>query len=416
VALLTRNGEPSPPRIAQAVILCGGLGTRLGELTRETPKPLLPVAGRPFLEILIQEITRYDVSRFLLLAAFRSEQIESFAREVGQRIGRDIIVEVAIEPDQAGTGGALYHARDRLDEVFYLFNGDTFLDTPLDQLARLAQDPEVIGALALRRLEAAGRYGVVDLEGDRITAFGRVAAPDEPAWINGGVAVFRRTFVDGLAAQGSFERDNLPGLAAAGRLRGLPVTGFFLDIGVPEDFARAQTEIQASRRRPAVFFDRDGVLNVNHGHVGTRDRFEWIEGAREAIALVNARGYYAFVVTNQAGIGKGFYSEADYHQLTRHIRDDLAEAGARIDDERYCPFHLEAVDEAYRRDSDWRKPRPGMLNDLIAKWPVDVASSVMIGDNLTDMEAAEAAGVAGHLFSGGRLDAFVADILEGRTA
>lgn len=397
-------------KIEQAVILCGGLGSRLGELTAQTPKPLLPVAGAPFLEALVREISRYGVKRFLLLAAYRSEQIERFAVETPARLGRDdLTITVSIEPDQAGTGGALFHARDALDEAFYLFNGDTLLDTRLPDLARLLDDADAIGALALRPLPEAGRYGVTVLEGDHITRFGVRSDAAGPVLINGGVAAFRKTFVDLLKPQGSFEADVLPGLAESGRLRGLATDGYFIDIGVPEDYARAQTEVPDFQRRPALFLDRDGVLNHDHGHVGSIDRFEWIDGAREAVTLANREGWYVFVVTNQAGIGKGLYGHDDYRAVMNHLRSGVAEVGGWIDDVRYCPDHPEAVIETHRRVSDWRKPAPGMLLDLMRSWPVDVARSLMIGDRETDLQAAAAAGVSSLLFEGGRLDDFIRD-------
>jgi D-glycero-D-manno-heptose 1,7-bisphosphate phosphatase len=400
-------------QIEQAVILCGGLGTRLGELTARTPKPLLPVADAPFLEILVREISRYGVRRFLLLAAFHSEQIEEFARNTPERLGRtDLEISVSIEPDQAGTGGALFHAREALDDAFYLFNGDTLLDTPLADLARLLDDPEAVGALALRPLPEAGRYGVTVLEDDRVTRFGVRSDAPGPVLINGGVAAFRKTFLNSLGPKGSFEADALPGLAKTGRLRGLATRGFFIDIGVPDDFSRAQTEVPEFQRRPALFLDRDGVINHDHGHVGTVERFEWIDGAREAIRAANRAGWYVFIVTNQAGIGKGLYGHDDYRTVMDHIRAGVAEAGGWIDDIRYCPDHPEAVVEAHRRHTDWRKPGPGMLLDLMRLWPVDAARSVMIGDRDTDMRAAVAAGVRGRLFTNGRLDDLVRGVLQ----
>lgn len=399
--------------IRQAVILCGGLGTRLGGLTRDTPKPLLPVDGTPFLQMLLQEITRYGIDRFLLLAAYKSEQFQDFADQAAQAIGRSVTVEVAIEPDQSGTGGALFHARERLDDAFYLFNGDTLLDVPLDALARKLADPRNIGCLALRYVSDASRYGVVDVEADRVVRFGRPSLPGEAAWINGGVAAFRRSFVDRLQPQGAFEAKALPDLAREGALAVIKAKGFFIDIGVPADFERGQTEIPDYRRRPAVFFDRDGVINRDHGHVGHVERFEWMPGAREAVAMVNSKGFYAFLVTNQAGIAKGLYSEADYVELHRHMRAELSQWGARFDDERYCPFHPDGVDPVYRKASEWRKPGPGMLLDLMRFWPVDKARSVMIGDRDSDMKAAAAAGIAGRLFTGKeRLDEFVSTVLN----
>lgn len=408
----TRDQDMTLP-IRQAVILCGGLGTRLAGLTQNTPKPLLPVGGVPFLQLLIQEITRYGIDQFLLLAAYKAEQFEAFAAQIGQALGRRITIEVAVEPEQAGTGGALFHAREKLDDAFYLFNGDTLLDVPLDGLANQLADPRNIGCLALRHVPDASRYGVVDVAAGQIVRFGRTPAPGEAAWINGGVAAFRRSFVDRLQPQGAFETQALPDLAREGALAAVKAQGFFIDIGVPADFQRSQAAIPEYRRRPAVFFDRDGVINRDHGHVGQLDRFEWIPGAREAVAMVNAKGFYAFVVTNQAGIAKGLYSEADYHRLTQHMRAGLSQAGARFDDERYCPFHPDGVRPAYRQASDWRKPAPGMLLDLMKFWPIDKARSVMIGDRDSDMQAAAAAGIQGHLFTGERpLDETLSRILK----
>ncbi len=169
------------------------------------------------------------------------------------------------------------------------------------------------------------------------------------------------------------------------------------------------------KTRGAVFLDRDGVLNVDRGYIGSVDRFEWIAGARDAVRRINGSGLYAFIVTNQSGIARGFYTEADYRRVRGKLEADLAEIGAHIDDERFCPYHPEGSIDAYRTHSDWRKPQPGMLLDLMKHWPVDPARSVMIGDKDTDMAAAAAAGIPGHLFSGGNLDQFLSPILQDLT-
>lgn len=396
-----------------AVILCGGLGTRLGSLTRATPKPLLPVGDRPFLEILIQEIARSGVRDFLLLASHMADQISSFAALAAEHLGGDLRIEVAVEQGQAGTGGALYQARDRLPDTFLLFNGDSLLDCRLHELGRLMADtPDLIGALALRHVEDSGRFGSVVLSGDTIERFDEKKPDAGPGLINGGVGLFRRTILDFMTDDCSLERDVLPHVVARGQLGGKVSDGYFIDIGLPETYQESQQSLLAHRRRKAVFLDRDGVLNVDHAHVGTIDRFAFTEGAIDALRLFNRLGYYIFVVTNQAGIAKEKYTTEDYWRLRDHIRNALFAAGAQIDDERYCPFHPEATLEQWRRESDWRKPGSGMLRDLLRCWPIELQGSFLIGDQATDIVAAEALGLPGFQFAGGNLLDFAESCLE----
>ena len=168
----------------------------------------------------------------------------------------------------------------------------------------------------------------------------------------------------------------------------------------------------ASRRRPAVFLDRDGVLNVERGYVHAPQEVEWVLGAKAAVKLLNDAGFYVFVVTNQAGVAKGLYGEEAVGALHRWMADELAAEGAWIDDWRYCPYHPEGNVAAYRAQHPWRKPNPGMLLDLLANWPVEREGSFLIGDKVSDIEAAAAAGVPGYLFEGGNLAAFVAERLR----
>ncbi len=174
---------------------------------------------------------------------------------------------------------------------------------------------------------------------------------------------------------------------------------------------RASPQLSALDRRPAVFLDRDGVLNEDFGYVGKVERVVMMPGAGAAVRRINAAGYFAFVVTNQSGIARGLYSEADYFAVRAHIHHVLEGEGGRIDAERYCPFHPEGLLPAFRHDSPWRKPKAGMLLDLMATFPVDPARSFLIGDKASDLEAAAAAGIAGYLFPGGDLDAFLAPLL-----
>ena len=163
--------------------------------------------------------------------------------------------------------------------------------------------------------------------------------------------------------------------------------------------------------KPAAFFDRDGVINLDHGYVGSSDRFDLVDGAAAAIRLCRAEGYLVFVVTNQAGVAHGYFDERAVKALNNHMRTLLAEDGADLDDIRYCPHHPDAKDPAYRKDCSWRKPQPGMILDIAKSWPVDLAHSFLIGNKESDLKAAHAAHIPGFLYCEGPLDRFVAHVI-----
>lgn len=400
--------------VSQCAILAGGLGTRLGSLTERTPKPLLTRAGRPFLAWLMRELSRFGVSEFVLLTGHLSEEIERALPAIQAMLPRRVTISISREPARAGTGGAVFHARDRLAERFLLCNGDSLFDTNLAALlsAAAADEPDVVGRMLMRRLPDASRYGVVTVEGDRVTSFSERPAPGTPGIINAGVYLCRRAMLAALTPDCSLEADILPALAGAGALRGTVGEGYFRDIGVPGDFDRADDELLALRGRKALFLDRDGVINHDHGYVGSRDRFDWIPGALDAIRHATDTGWHVFVVTNQSGVARGKYGNDDVSALLTWIGGEARRHGGTIDDWRHCPFHPDATVPAFRAHSDWRKPAPGMLLDLIRAWELDLSRCVMIGDQDSDLQAAAAAGVEGHRFPGGNLLSFLNPILD----
>ena len=165
----------------------------------------------------------------------------------------------------------------------------------------------------------------------------------------------------------------------------------------------------------AVFLDRDGVLNVDHGYVCEPERLEWIPGAREAVAALTAAGLKVLVVTNQSGVARGYFTEAQVDVFHAALQAGLAEAGGRIDAFYVAPHHEAAVEDRYRHpDHPDRKPNPGMILRGLADWSLAPEETVLVGDKASDVEAARRAGVEGLRFRGGDLSVFLRETLGDR--
>lgn len=230
--------------ITQAMILAGGTGTRLGELTKNTPKPLLEVGGRAFLEYIIWNLRRQGIGEILLSVGHLAERIRE---HFGDGTNFGVRIEYVIEDVPAGTGGPLRLAGDRLQERLFVLNGDTMFDVNYTDLAGLCKG-EVITAMALRTVEDCSRFGQVVRAGEVITGFSE-KPPAAPGSINGGVYAMNRRIVDYIPSVScSLERDVLPVLARRGLLHGREYDGMFIDIGVPDSLARGHKVLPAWMR------------------------------------------------------------------------------------------------------------------------------------------------------------------------
>lgn len=161
----------------------------------------------------------------------------------------------------------------------------------------------------------------------------------------------------------------------------------------------------------AAFFDRDGVLNVDKSYLYRIEDLEWIDGAKEALAYLTQQGYTIFVMTNQSGIARGYYSVDDMNKLHDFMAQQVAAAGGKIEKFYYCPHLPEGKIAEYAVECDCRKPKPGLILRAFEEYDIDKDNAFLIGDKPRDVESAEAAGIKGYLFSGGNLLNFVKEIV-----
>ena len=309
----------SLPHITKAVVLAGGRGTRLGNLTTDMPKPLLPVGGIPFLEYVIWNLTRWGITDIILSTGYCATAIrEHFGN--GKNIGARITY--AEESSPLGTGGGVRFAAANLAEPFFVLNGDTLLDCQFHALADLTLRSGAKAGLALRNVPDVGRFGSIALSGDLIQGFYEKGISG-PGLINGGIYVLTPEAVSMLPpGVSSLETDLFPLLADKGKLAGLTCNGFFLDMGLPSTYAEAQTLLPAWRRKAtvrAVVLDRDGTIIVEKNYLHEPDEVELLPGAVEGLKLLQQNGFRLLVATNQAGIGRGYYSLYDMHAVNKRL-------------------------------------------------------------------------------------------------
>ena len=165
-------------------------------------------------------------------------------------------------------------------------------------------------------------------------------------------------------------------------------------------------------RRGAVFLDRDQTLTIDHGYTHLVDDFAWMPGAPDALRLFHRHGIACFIVTNQGGIGRDIFTAAQMQAFNDHLVAQAGLAGGHIQDIAHCPHHPEAASPAMQTPCDCRKPAPGLLLGLAAKWHIDLTASVMIGDRDSDVAAGRAAGCHAYLFDGSDLAKLARQVID----
>ena len=373
----------------ECVVLAGGMGTRLRSVVADLPKCLAPVAGRPFLDWLLDDLEGAGAGHIILSLGYLHEAVEKHLAEHPRKAR----ISCVVEDTPLGTGGGVRLALTKAteDDVFML-NGDTFFGVDYAAMGTFHGSSKATATLALKPMRDFSRYGEVRCgEDGRITAF-REKQPCAEGLINGGVYLLRR---DALAAKPdrfSLEKDFFEPLAAEGSLAGFRSEGYFIDIGIPEDYARAQRDFSTGAWRPyrydALLLDRDGVINVLRpgDYVKAPEEFVFCDGAREALRLLEPLFRRIVIVTNQRGVGRGLMSSADLEAIHAGMLEKIREAGGRIDDIYICT----ATDP----DDPRRKPNPGMAAEVLADYPdVDFRRSIMVGDSDSDREFASRAGI-----------------------
>lgn len=377
----------------EAIILAGGMGTRIRERVPDLPKVLAPVNGVPFLDYVLNMLVRYGVDRFILAVGYKAPAILS--RYGSEYMG--VPVDYSFESSPLGTGGAIKSAMAFCTgERCIVVNGDTLCDVNLSAMEQCHIAAGRAVTVCVKPMRGFERYGNVEVKDGRVKAF-HEKEKCEFGKINAGVYIVEKKLIDSIdKSVFSFERDVLEN--TSNHITAFETNGYFIDIGVPQDYDRAQQELSRSIKVGAVFLDRDGTLNSEVDYLSSPEDFRFIYGAARALRAIHCKGYLAIVVTNQAGVAKGYYAESAIGKLHGHIDRLLKKEGTYIDAYYYCPHHPNATVEKYRLQCPCRKPGTGMIEKAVSDFAakgieIDLAASLMVGDTENDILTGKNAGI-----------------------
>lgn len=374
----------------ECVILAGGMGTRLRSVVSELPKCMAPVSGKPFLHYIVSSLETFGFDHIIFSLGYKHECIEEWIASLKCSARLDFVVE----EEPLGTGGGVRFAlsRAREDDVFVL-NGDTFFDVDYADMLELHRSSGASATLALRPMRDFDRYGTVTLgeDGSSVTAFLEKKHCDE-GLINGGVYVIHRNALASLPEKFSMEKDFFEQIVGDGRVAGYVSDGYFIDIGIPSDYAKAQADFSEGRykRYDTLFLDRDGVINVERvgDYVKCPAEFEFLDGVPEALRLLDGLFRRIVVVTNQRGVAKGLMSKEDLSEVHSYMLESVGKAGGRID-RVYVSLGLDESDPT-------RKPNTGLFKMALKDFPdMEISRCFMVGDKPSDMEFARRCGLTG---------------------
>lgn len=395
---------------AEVAILAGGFGSRLKSVIGEDiPKPMAEIDGKPLLEHQLELCLANGFKRVVILLHHLPHVIENHfgdGKEWGLRI------RYLVEESARGTAGAIRDALPFLSDQFLIIYGDTFLDVDLRAFWNAKASADNFLTFAHPNSHPFDSDLLLLDEGNYVVDVFRPSINEKKTYnniVNAALYVAERSAFETLVpSEGEMDiSSELFGIMISNgyKIRAYKSVEYIRDMGTPERYQRVQSDVtlglpkrlSSRSKRRCVFLDRDGVINLDVGHLSDKADFQLLDGVEQSIKKINDAGYLVICVTNQPVIARGDLTRDDLDEIHRYLEVMLGREGAYLDDIFYCPHH---PDKGFSGEitelkvhCQCRKPAPGMLLEAISKYNIDVTTSWMIGDHNRDIEAGKAVGV-----------------------
>lgn len=393
----------------KAAIIAGGKGTRLEGISRDIPKPMFPVAGKPVLEYQIDLLKSYGITDILLIV---NHLKESIINHFGDGSSKGINITYFEESEPLGTVGGLREASDYFTEDFLVLYGDVLVNMNLQKLMDYHRNKSSECTLVVHPNDHPFDSDLLEADAEgRITAFHPKPHPENSYFrnlVNAALYVMSPEFIRSvpIGVKADFGRDIFPLKVHTHRMFAYNTSEYLKDMGTPDRLGSVEKDILSGKferarygnPRPAVFLDRDGVLNEDSpDFIKNPDELHLLPGTADAVKHLNKAGFLTVVVTNQSGLARNLFTEDGLNRIHAKLEWELGMQHARLDALYYCPHHphagFEGENKSLKINCDCRKPKPGMLLQAAKEHSIELAESYMIGDSFRDIEAGKAAGV-----------------------
>ena len=367
------------------VILAGGKGTRIRNYTKNNPKPLAKIADYVFLDLLLGNVSKYHFRKIFILAGYKGDKI--YKKYHNKNINF-INIQCFIEKKPLGTGGALKLIKKKLTNNFFVINGDTIADFDFYEMIKLKKRNSAVLASTKSSFSSEGNK-IRNLTFDSKKLL-KINHSKQKNFKSAGVYLFSKSNLNVTSKNKFSLEDNiiLP-LIKKNKVHAYSKNFFFYDIGTKNDFLNAKKKLIKYLRKTAIFFDRDNTINYDEGYTYKYKNFKFINNAIKALKYISKKNTYIFIVTNQAGIAKGYFSEHDFISLHVRLKKEFIKKKIFINEVKYCPYHPKAKYKKYRKKTSLRKPGNLMISQIIENWVVNKKKSLMIGDKISDQECAK---------------------------
>ncbi len=369
-------------KIDHAAILAGGLGKRLGEITKKTPKPLIKINNLEFIKYLVFDLIKSNFKKIIILTNYKSQKFEKIFNKLNFP---NIEIICLKEKKTLGTGGSIAQLK-KFNKNFLIINGDSYLNFNLKKFITIKKNSLAKMILIKNsNYKTNSKLSNLDLSDDL-----KVKFSNKQIYMNAGIYLFKKKLLNKLKIRNSsIENDILPKLINKKKIDGLISKNDFIDIGLKKNLKNASSILKKNFKLKAILFDRDGTLNKNYGYVHKIKNFKWLKGAKETLKFLNFFKIKSLVITNQSGIGRGFYSMSDFQNLNKKINKDLEIYKAKIDKFYCAPYYELSKNKKYKKNFNLRKPNNGMILQAMYDFKLSKESCFMIGDSISDSIAAK---------------------------